>query len=266
MEYLSFSHGGHHYAVPLEHVRYIAASTSVKTTRIAYGNNEERDTINYEGHSCLVFNLAELLGDSPELRQSRQLLELLDQRQQDHENWMNNLEEALKNDGHFTLARNHRDCAFGRWYQDFQTSDAEFKAIMERFDQPHQRIHQLANELLDLHSKGETSEALAILQHHRKTTLRRLIDLFGDARQHLKGVARPTVVVLQRLRHPDDPSRDLFGLQVDHIGDVFSCDDPVTRDSSDYWLPTFADGWLKDIAINNHKVTALALAPERISC
>ena len=264
MEYLSFSHGGHHYAVPLEHVRYIAASTAVKTTRVAYGNNEERDTIDYEGHSCMVFNLAEILGDSPELRQTRELIELLDARQQDHENWVSTLEQSLRSDGRFSLSRNHRDCAFGRWFNDFRSNDPELQAILDRFDQPHQRIHQLADELLALRNSGHTDEAIKTLEHHRKTTLRRLLDLFEDARQHLKGVVRPTVVVLQRMSHPHDPSRDLFGLRVDHIGDVFSYNEPASRQTSDSWLPVFADGWLKDIAINSHKVTALALAPERI--
>jgi hypothetical protein len=264
MEYLSFSHGGHHYAVPLENVRYIAAATALKTTKVAYGNERLQDTINYEGHSCLVMNLADLLGESPELKEGRALVGLLNEREQDHIRWLTALETAIRDNSSFHLARKHTECAFGRWYAGFHTHDPDLQAILQRFDQPHQRIHQLADELLSLRDQQRMDEALEILEHHKRTTLARLRDLFADARQQIDGVLRPTVVVLQRLSHPDDPARDLFGLRVDHIGDVFSSIPACRTDNNDDWLPTFADGWLKDISINNNKVTALALAPARI--
>lgn len=265
MEYLSFSHGGHHYAVPLNNVRYIAADTSLHTTRVPDGDSREADTIDFEGHTCVVLSLADLIGESADTREGHELSQLLDEREQDHIRWLEALETAIRKNSEFTLARDHKLCAFGRWYQEYQPATEEMQALFARFDGPHQRIHALADELLALAANGQRDEALASLAHHRKTTLARLRDLFEDARHLASGGLRPTVIVLQRFKYLNDKGRDLIGLRVDHIGDVFNCERMDTSASGQSWLPDFADGWLKDVQINEQQVTALALAPMRLS-
>ena len=260
MDYLSFAHGRHHYAVSLEYVRYIAADKSLKVTQVAHGDGPPRNTVNFEQQSCILMTMGDLLGETSEQERIDDLLKLLKQREQDHLQWVNTLEQSLTSNSDFTLTRDPTACAFGRWYATFKPETEELAELMKKFDQPHRRIHALADELLKLQKNGNKAAALAELQQHRATTLKRLCDLFSDARNLIKGEMRPTVVMLQQR------DGEMLGLRVDHIGEVFSGGLPARDNSSERYMPYFADGWLKDVRLSNNRVvTTLVINPQLIN-
>ncbi|MGB1090743.1 MAG: CZB domain-containing protein [Oceanobacter sp.] len=259
MEYLSFRHGRHTYAVALHHVRYIAADTSLPVVKVAHGGGPPVDVVEFENQPCRLVAMRDLIGHTEDKQQTEALVELLHQREQDHLNWLNALEKALKENTEFTLARDPSACAFGRWYATFKPDNAELAHVMEKFDQPHKRIHALADELLELEAEGRVEDALSQLQHHRNTTLHRLQELFAEARNLASGNIRPTVIMLQT------GDAKLTALLVDEIGEVFSADQPVDQDSSTSMMPDFAEGWLKDVKLSQkHNTTTLVIAPQRL--
>lgn len=260
MEYLSFSHGRHTYAVALEHVRFIAADRSLPVTQVAHGDGPPVATVEFEGQPCRLVAMHELLGHTQDQAASDALVELLSQREQDHLNWLNALEVALRENSEFKLAKDPSACAFGRWYASYQAEDEEMRLLLEKFDAPHRRIHALADELLTMEAEGQVEAALTQLNLHRKTTLQRLQDLFAEARKLAKGNLRPTVIMLQT------GSDHLTALLVDEIGEVFSAESPVQDDSSLELMPDFADGWLKNVRLSQQeKATTLVIAPERLA-
>jgi len=259
MDYLSFAHGLYHYAVPLDHVRYIAAEKSLPVTRVAHGGGAPKNTVQFEKQTCLLLTMGELLGETSEQHRIADLLRLLKEREKDHLDWVNELEQALKNNTPFQKTTDPHACAFGRWYDSFKPDSPELAALMAKFDQPHQRIHALGKELIDMRKAGATEQALQELRKHRETTLKRLLDLFSDARAMVSGSIRPTVIMLQQ-----QPGK-MLGLKVDHIGEVFEGTTPQKDNSSNCYMPYFAEGWLKNVNLSTgNNVTTLVIDPALI--
>ncbi|WP_419812040.1 CZB domain-containing protein [Bacterioplanoides sp.] len=255
MEFLSFRHGQQHYAVPIASVRFITADNSLKLTRVALGDGQQHDMVEFDGKACVVLSLADLLGQDSAQTEVQALVELLHAREQDHVNWLDALEESLTQGSEFTKARDPNECAFGRWYKHFHTDNEALAQLLEKFDIPHQRIHALAHELLTMRDAGETDAALAILTEHKRTTLTRLQALFSDARNMVSSSVRPTVIMIQ-----DDKSQ-VIGLKVDDIGEVFSCSPEQQDSGSDELLPHFAHAWLKAVELDGEPVTVMQLNP-----
>lgn len=256
MEFLSFQHGQQHYAVPIASVRFITADNSLKLTRVALGDGQQHDMVEFDGNACVVLSLANLLGQDSAQTEVQALVELLHAREHDHVSWLDALEESLIHGSEFTKARDPNQCAFGRWYNDFHTENEALAHLLEKFDAPHQRIHALANELLTMRDDGETDAAMAILSEHKRTTLIRLQSLFSDARNMVSSSVRPTVIMIQ------DGKNQVIGLKVDDIGEVFSCSEEQQDTGSDELLPYFANAWLKAVELNGEQVTVMQLNPD----
>ena len=258
MEYLSFRHGQQHYAVPIANVRFITADNTLTLTRVATGDGQQHDMVEFDGKACVVVSLATLLGQEPAQNDAQQLNELLTEREQDHVDWLDALEHSLVSGAEFTKARDPHQCAFGRWYDNFQTDNEALAQLLEKFDAPHQRIHALASELLSMRDEGQTDAAITILNEHKRTTLTRLQALFSDARNMVASSVRPTVIMIQ------NDQAAVMGLKVDDIGEVFSCHQEQQDCGADDFLPDFAHAWLKGIELNEGIVTVMQLDPNRL--
>ncbi len=259
MEYLSFSHDDNHYAVSLNRVRYIAADNSLPETPIAQNGKKMINTVQFEKQVCQLLGMEELLGAASKRHEIQDLTQQLKDHEQDHLQWMDALEQAIRNNKEFALSRDPDTCKLGRWYNDFHSDDQNLTHLLKKFDQPHRRIHQLAGELLTLAADGHQQQALKELQHHRETTLQRLRDLFADARELVSGSLRPTIIMLQK----NDTS--MVGLKVETIGEVFSTSEPQRDSSSDGFLPSFACGWLKHVKlVEGVRPTIMVIDPARL--
>lgn len=142
--------------------------------------------VKHRGVPVRVFDFAEFMGISSCGEQKEELIKTLMAREQDHIDWLNALEHSIKTGEPFTKARNPHQCAFGQWYDQFETRDEELKDIMKQFDAPHKRIHALADRLLGLKDKGQFEQALQELSLERVTTLVQLRRLFDRAREQIR--------------------------------------------------------------------------------
>ncbi len=141
--------------------------------------------VSHRGIPVRVFDFAEFLGVNSCSDQKQELVDALAAREQDHVDWLNALEHTIKTDAVFTKARDPHQCAFGKWYDQFQTRDEELKDILEQFDVPHKRIHSLADQLLAIKENGDRDTALKLLETERITTLAQLRRLFDRARSQV---------------------------------------------------------------------------------
>lgn len=254
MEYLSFRHHQQHFAVPISSVRFIAAENALPPTQVATGNSRLFTMVEYDGQACPVLSLARLLHQPSASARSRELLALLQAREQDHRNWLAALKEALQHGRPFDQQRDPDQCAFGRWYLSFTTTDPQLQHLLGRFDAPHRRLHALAGELLTMSGR---EQALAILHDHEHSTLVKLQELFAEARELIQGSVRPTVIMLQ------SSATQVIGLKVDDVGEVFDCG-PQQADALTDFLPGFGKRWLKNIRLAGHEVTVMEISPARL--
>ncbi len=183
--------------------------------------------INYLGNPVAVYDFAAML-NIPSTRELKQeLVALLDAREQDHIDWLNALETSLRDDVSFEKARDPRKCAFGKWYYQFSTRDEVLMEIMGRFEEPHNQIHALADELLDLKERGQLETALEKLQLAKLTTLNYLKKHFSHAREQIMDSLHTVVINVT-----NDGRTPVVALQIDEIHEVmnFSREDLVSLD------------------------------------
>jgi len=150
--------------------------------------------IKHHGVPVRIFDFSEFMGISSSGRQKEELIKTLIAREQDHIDWLNTLEHSIKTGEPFAKARDPHECAFGQWYDKFRTRDEELVEILRKFDEPHKRIHALADRLLYLRDKGRLEQALSDLELERSTTLVQLRRIFKHARAQIRDAIKSVLL------------------------------------------------------------------------
>ncbi|MEZ6002767.1 MAG: CZB domain-containing protein [Planctomycetota bacterium] len=209
----TFTLGETAYAVPLHEILAVNSMPD-QWMRMPTGSCDTVKVIEYRGRPTEMIDFAAYLGVRSSSEAKLEIAELLEQRERDHVLWIEALEDSIKNGTPFTKATNPHECAFGKWYDNYETKEEGFAELMAKFDAPHRRIHSLAETLLGI-AETDQKRALAQLEVERNTTLAEMRRLFASARQHLRRLARRVVLFLTV-----DGSTPALGLALDEINDV----------------------------------------------
>jgi len=155
-----------------------------------------RGVVTLRGHAVPLIDLRVRLG-MPSLKEEWvHLVELLNAREQDHVNWLIELENSVKEKREFKLATDPHKCAFGRWYDNFKTDNLILGSVLKKFDEPHKRIHAIAQRVIELENKEAFDEAYAIIESTRATELSTMIQLFEETRTVLGTTMRELLLVV----------------------------------------------------------------------
>lgn len=173
--------------------------------------------INYLGNPVAVYNFAEMLSIPSTREIKSELVDLLDAREQDHVDWVDALEKSLKEGVPFEKERDPHTCAFGKWYDKFETRDEALTDIMKSFDKPHKQIHALADELLALRENDQVDTAIEKLHAARMTTLNYLRKHFTHARDQIQDSLHTVVINIT-----NDGVKPVVALQIDEIHEVMN--------------------------------------------
>lgn len=74
--------------------------------------------------------------------------QMIDQRKQDHMNWVGTLKHCKKTGERFTLAKDCHQCALGKWRDQYHTDAPTIQRLLRDLDVPHQELHALADDAL----------------------------------------------------------------------------------------------------------------------
>lgn len=244
IEVITFYIGNTQYATPVSEVRYIEQDKR-KTTRIELNEKLGAEVTTYQGKPVPIYDLANLMGCEAEYNKNIELLKILEDREQDHKNWLVSLESSLRNNTEFKGAKDPTQCAFGKWYLTFEPEDEILADIMKDFEEPHSKLHALADELLNLRDAEGVDKALAALEYQRTRTFGKLIDLFGSAKERVENITRPILLYL-------DTSKKMIAVRLNAISDIvtytkgsFTTQDDVDENEGLNKL-TFVSGYLEN--------------------
>ncbi|MDH5358254.1 MAG: CZB domain-containing protein [Gammaproteobacteria bacterium] len=173
--------------------------------------------VKYQGEVVPVLDYAHRIGVPSGMDCKTDLLETLTAREKEHIEWLNELEKAIKTGSTFAETTNPDQCAFGKWYNNFETRDETLKELLVAFEEPHRTIHGLAEKLLSLRDNGKEAEALEALATARATTLSRLIALFSRARDQIQSGMRQVLLFVTL-----DGKTPRYALIIDEINDVIN--------------------------------------------
>ncbi len=156
-----------------------------------------RGVINLRGKVIPVIDLRQRLGMASSSAEVADLIQLMEQREQDHRNWLAELESSVKEKREFKLATDPHKCAFGKWYDNYKSDSRLLLSCLKKFDEPHKRIHAIAIEVQQLADKENHEAAFALIEQTRNGDLRKMIQLFEEARHLLKESQREIALVLE---------------------------------------------------------------------
>ncbi|WMN58701.1 CZB domain-containing protein [Pseudoalteromonas xiamenensis] len=178
----------------------------------------------YMGTPTPIFDMGIILNDQSSFEIIKSLTHLLKEREQDHIAWLSALEQSILSGAAFTKAKDPHQCEFGRWYYSFKTDNEDLKALLSRFEEPHTRLHALADTLLNMCDKGDKEGAIKLLEKERVTTYVKLIRLFESAREQIDLDHKP-IIVFTTL----DGRTPHVGLLVDQVEDNVRCDESEVK-------------------------------------
>ncbi len=181
-------------AIPVRHVRAILMTP--KVVPIPGAPPHVRGVIHVRGEVMQVMDLRLRLGMPHRMKDVEDLLEVLRAREEDHHNWIRELDASVRERRPFKLARDPHQCKFGKWYDTYQTDNRMLQLLWGRFNQPHRQIHAIADVVSAHMERGEADEALALIEHTRTTVMAALTGVFAEARQAILEFSRELVIVL----------------------------------------------------------------------
>lgn len=213
------------FAVPLEQVLYIEKDVkrNLQVNDLGEFNHE---VITFQNNTVQLYDFNRLMGSENHQQATTRLVSKLDEMEQQHTDWLDALEKSLKENVPFTKALDPTKCAFGLWYNQFETENEELAEVLSRFDAPHKKLHGLAKQLLEL-NKTNHEKALDILIQERLSTLAELIHLFHLTKERALSSVRPIILFVE---HNEGK---VTALRLDNINDILTFDKKVfSRDDS----------------------------------
>ncbi|RMF79345.1 MAG: hypothetical protein D6739_11140 [Nitrospirae bacterium] len=200
-----------YFGLPIRLVREMVSMGAVTT--LPHVEGHVRGVMNLRGKVIPVVDLRHRLGIPTLDDEVGEMVAMLEQREQDHRNWLAALERSVEEGEEFKLATDPHKCAFGKWYDAYTTSNLVVANHLKRFDTPHKQIHAIAERCLRLAAEGDREAAREVIEQTRTTVLSRMVDLFAELKRILRETQRSITVVI------DAPSGP-YALAVDEVTGV----------------------------------------------
>ncbi len=222
---ITFTTSDASFAIPLEQVLYIEKDVK-RNLQVNELDEFNHEVITFQNNTVELYDFNRLIGSENHQTFIKQLVAQLDEMEQQHRDWLDALEDSLKHNKAFTKALDPNKCAFGIWYNQFKTDNEELSEALSRFDEPHKKLHGLAEVLLEM-NKTEHEKALEILSQERMSTLSELIHLFHLTKERALSSIRPIILFVEH------KGGKVTALRLDNINDIVTFDKKVfSRDES----------------------------------
>lgn len=137
----------------------------------------------------------------PTLNQEyEEFAKMLDNRKQDHINWVTELERTLETGEKFKLATDPHKCAFGKWYDLYSFVDDEASRHLKKIEEPHRLLHQAADEVNKCAQNCTTctrAECLKkVLTHIKEDCMPQILRLLEETKEIFRSTVYHEMVLL----------------------------------------------------------------------
>ena len=188
------------YAVAIDFVREIV--TMPKVHPIPGSEKYLRGVINIRDFIIPVIDMRLRLNMASCLEETELFIKMLNERESDHRNWLQELEQSVREKRQFKLATDPHQCAFGKWYYAYDAHSGAnsciyLDMILPKFEGPHDSIHAIAKKVKEMQDAEEFDEAMALIEKTRNSELARMISLFAEAKAMVRERKRELAIVLE---------------------------------------------------------------------
>ncbi len=204
-QWLVFELSEQAYGFDVNHVREIVSLRNMHVHRMPQSSALVEGVVLLRDRPIEVMDVRSALGLCSLRKETEGIAKLLQEREEDHCRWLEELEACMHEHREFRLATDPHKCKFGQWYDKLlggpqglsrlTNNDLALTSLFEQLDQPHKRIHAVAQRVLSHATAGRMSEARQILDATRNTELRSLRQIFSKCREQLDIVRRGLLFV-----------------------------------------------------------------------
>lgn len=182
-------------AISAEHVQSMVVVS--EPSKIPNSPDYIRGVSNLRGTIVPLIDLRVRLGMPSFLTEVEAFCSLMDQREQDHRRWLQELEASVREQREFTLATDPHQCAFGKWYDSYQPVSYTLASLLKQFEMPHRVIHGIAEQVFTLEKKGDMAGAYKLIEECHEKELAQMITLFAQTKEYYRTQNREVSVVLE---------------------------------------------------------------------
>lgn len=197
------------YAVPCKWV--LSLEQLSKVTPIPTSPAEVRGVVNFRGKIIELLDTRILFNSKSIGDDVKEFAAMMDARLQDHLNWINTLQDCILNGKDFTLSTDPHQCAFGKWYDNFETNDSTLSFELAKFDKPHKTIHQIGIGATEMLKRGDKEGAIDLINKTKSTELQQMVGLFASVKSAYANSRKEILVVLGKTE------QDAISISVDEI-------------------------------------------------
>ena len=193
------------YGFDVDHVREIVSLRNMHVHRIPQMPAFVEGAVLLRDRPIGVIDVRSALGQCSLRKETEGIATLLQEREQDHCRWIQELEACVLEHREFRLATDPHKCKFGQWYDKVMgdpqglsrltNNDLALTSLLGQLDRPHQRIHAVAQRVLGHATSGRMCEARRILDETRDTELCLLRKIFAKCREKVEIVRRGVLFV-----------------------------------------------------------------------
>ena len=186
-------------------------------------------SINFRNHVISILDLRTVFGLPTRIKEYSDFIKMLDQRKQDHINWVNTLKESVRNNTHFPLAPCPHQCAFGKWYDKYDHPNKKIMFHMERIREPHNKLHYAALDVAKIQEKDcpedEKNEQIQeILRQVENEYMVTVVGLLDSAKTIFKDIYQTMLIVLEDIQQ--------IAIAVDEVVAVTNLEEVVVEKES----------------------------------
>lgn len=173
-----------------------------------------RGIANVRGDVYPVMDLRALFKLKSTQQEYSEFCEMMDKRKADHEKWIQELDRCVKTGDKFTLATDPHQCAFGKWYDKFESTSSVLNFHMRKIEEPHRLLHETAEKVLSCKRDCDNCKNDVCLQKLMKLAeeqyVPQVVGLIDDAKELFSHRYREMMVVIT-------DGENLMGLIVDEV-------------------------------------------------
>lgn len=155
----------------------------------------------FRGAAVPVINMRTLFNSASIQDEYEDFKKMIDQRITDHINWVGKLEESVASGERFTLPTDPHQCAFGRWFYQFDSKELTVKHHLNKIEEPHRLLHEIAHDV-EFYKNKDTQEAKdkieKLLDTVKSEYMSKVIELLEETKVIFESVYSEMMVVLEK--------------------------------------------------------------------
>jgi purine-binding chemotaxis protein CheW len=151
-----------------------------KYMRVPNTSENVRGIMNLRNRIIPLIDLRKILGFKSLEEESKEMIDMLKEREQDHVNWVDELIASVNERREFKLTTDPRMCKFGKWFYSFKTNNIVLANFLTNFEKPHNAIHALGINVKELEHQGKFKEAMDLCIEGRDRELVSIRKLFAE--------------------------------------------------------------------------------------